>query len=74
MKGDEAASPSVESQDKMLGGAGDIVSPGGTSFVMEGPHHPLPTSTSGTEHSEQHGMQASGRSQHANVISTVQVM
>ena len=74
MKGDEAVSPSGEGQDKMLGGAGDIVSPGETSFVMEGSHHPLSASSSGQEHSEQHHtMQTAGRSQHANVITTVQV-
>lgn len=63
LKGDEGTSPSVEGQDKMLGGTGDIVSPGGTSFMMEGcSHH---HTSSGAEHSEQqgtqhHSMQAQG--------------
>lgn len=36
LKGDEGSSPCVEGQDKMLGGsAGDLVSPGGTCYMLQ---------------------------------------
>lgn len=62
-KGEEASSPNVESQDKMLGsGVSDIVSPGGTSFVMQDADGMVCTSSiSQTTEQNQHKVQSQGR-------------
>ena len=55
-KGDDASSPNVEGQDKMLGGGvSDIVSPGGTSFVMQDADGMC------TEQQNQHNLPSQGR-------------
>ena len=61
-KGDEGTSPGAESQDKAIGSAGDIVSPGGTSYMMQDAliqHH---TSEGSEATPSEHHMQTQGRS------------
>ena len=65
-KGDDVGSPSVDSQEKMLGGGvSDIVSPGGTSFVMQDADG-MCISSQSTEQQNQHGIQSQGRLEREN--------
>jgi hypothetical protein len=71
LKGDKGTSPSVEGQDKMLGGTGDSMSPGGTSYVMEGCSTGANLSTEqGTQHHTMQTGQGSGDSSEALFIQT----